>query len=121
MIKDIIQNNIISPTMNSASQNLVTGLVLGSDSANNVCSIRYTNKTGNICNKENVPIRLYGNGTDWFPTTGEMVLVEDNGSTCTVIARYVGNYSMDVRSKLQLRQDVQSDDSGCQMPGGVIM
>ena len=121
MLKESIQNNILSPVINSSGQENRLAIVLKSDSANNVCSIRYSDKTGNICNRENVGIRLYGNGTDWFPSAGDMVIVEDNGSLCTVIARYVGNYSMDIRSKLQLTQDIQSDDSGCQMPGGVIM
>ena len=100
----------------------IPAIVTKSDETNNTCSILYVDSnTRKKRNRDNVVVRLYGNGADWFPAINDAVVVEDTGDTCVVVARHVGNYAMDVRSKRQLRQDIFSDNGGCQSPGGCIM
>lgn len=119
-LKSKMQHDIVN-TATRHSQVLTTiGYVESSDDANNTCTLFYKDKSGKNKRRENVVVRLYGSGTDWFPTEGDQVVVQDTGDTCTVIARHVGNYNMDVRSKMSLRQDVYSDESGAQPTGGSI-
>ena len=120
-LKQTIQNRIIAPTTHINNSITTVGIVTGSDESNNTCNVLYTDKNGNSQNRDNVVIRLYGNGADWFPVIGDIVVIEDTGDTVVVVARHVGNYAMDVRSRRQLRQDVLSDETGCQEPGGFIM
>jgi len=119
-VKKAIQENAnVAAHINTAIT--VVGIVTSSDESNNTCSVLYTDKRGIMSNRSNVGVRLYGNGTDWFPDVGDAVVIEDTGDTVVIIARHVGNYAMAVRSRRQLRQDIHSDDSGCQPPGGQIM
>ena len=120
-MKAELQQNIVNPAAHVNSSITTIGIVTDSDESNNTCSILYIDKSGRKSNKDNVVVRLYGNGADWFPAIGDTVLIEDTGDTTVVVARHVGNYSMDVRSRRQLRQDVMSDEGGCQAPGGFIM
>lgn len=93
--------------------------VTKADEKNNTCSIQYVDKEGTKRNRDNVTVRLYGSGTDWFPEVGEKVTIEDSDSSCVIIARCVDNYNMDVRSKMKLKMDIFSDSSGAE-PGGNI-
>jgi len=120
-LKNILQNRIVNPTARINNVITTIGVVTDSDESNNTCNIFYIDKSGCKRNKDNVVVRLYGSGADWFPKVGDAVVVEDSGDTVVVVARHVGNYSMDVRSKRQLRQDVLSDSSGCQSIAGHIM
>ena len=115
-LKNILQNRIVNPTARINNVITTIGVVTDSDESNN-----YIDKSGCKRNKDNVVVRLYGSGADWFPKVGYAVVVEDSGDTVVIVARHVGNYSMDVRSKRQLRQDVLSDSSGCQSIAGHIM
>lgn len=83
--------------------------------------IMYLDRKGNKTNKENVVVRLYGSGTDWFPSVKDKVLIEESQNTCVVIARHIGNYNMDVRANMEIKQDVYSDKEGCRPAGGSIM
>ena len=116
-----MQDTIINPANHINNGITTLGIVTASDESNNTCSITYIDKNGRKRNKDNVVVRLYGNGADWFPAINDTVVIEDTGDTCVVVARHVGNYAMDVRSRRQLKQDVESDESGCQNPGGQIM
>lgn len=120
-LKSRIENSLSNTAARINSSIISLAIVKSSDESNNTCDIAYIDKGGNKTLRNYVPVRLYGKGVDWFPKKDELVLVEDTGDTLSVIARHVGNYSMDVRSKRQLRQDVHSDDSGCQPVGGYIM
>lgn len=119
-LKEIMQRTIVNPAAHANTSITTIGVVTDSDESNNTVSVRYVDKIGKKRNRDNVVVRLYGNGADWFPAVDDTVVIEDTGDTCVVVARHVGNYSMDVRSRRQLRQDVYSDDSGCQNPGGTI-
>lgn len=88
---------------------------------NNMVDITYLDRKGNKTNKENVVVRLYGSGTDWFPSVKDKVLIEESQNTCVVIARHIGNYNMDVRANMEIKQDVYSDKEGCRPAGGSIM
>ena len=95
------------------------GIVTASDESNNTCSVQYVDKDGKKRNKEGVVVRLYGNGGDWFPAINDTVVLENTNDTLVCIARHVGNYNMDVRSKMQLRQDIYSDSSGGAVGGQI--
>lgn len=120
-LKQILQHNVVNSATHINNSITTVGIITGSDESNNTCSILYIDKNGNNQNRENVVVRLYGNGADWFPAIGDTVVIEDTGDTVVVVARHVGNYSMDVRSRRQLRQDILSDTGGCQLVGGFIM
>ena len=119
-LKDQIQSNVVNPTIHGMNMINTIGVVQDSDESNNTCTVQYIDKNGNKRNRENVIVRLYGAGTDWFPSKGETVIVEETEDTCVVIARHVGNYDMDVRSKMELKQDKYSDGGACNDPGGSI-
>ena len=84
--------------------------VIKSDETNNTCSIQYVDSiTRRKRNRDNVTVRLYGSGTDYFPKKGDTVIVQEDGDTCVVIARDVSNYAMDVSAQMKLTQDIYSD------------
>lgn len=120
-LKDMLQSNVVNPATHANSSITTVGVVTSSDESNNTVSIRYIDKSGNKSNRDNVTVRLYGNGADWFPSVNEAVIVEDTGDTCVVVARHVNNYAMDVRAKRQLKQDVYSDEPFCPLYGGYVM
>lgn len=110
---------MVEPVTHQLDRISTLAKVTKADEKNNVCSIQYTDKNGRFRNKDNVSVRLYGSGTDWFPSVGDFVTVEDSNSGTVIIARHVQNYNMDVRSKMQLSKDIYSDSSGAE-PGGTI-
>lgn len=88
----------------------LSAIVTKSDETNNTCSILYVDSnTRKKRNRDNVTVRLYGSGTDYFPKKGDAVTVQEDGDTCVVIARDVSNYAMDVLSQMKLTQDIYSD------------
>jgi hypothetical protein len=120
-LKNLLQERVVNPATHINNIITTIGIITDSDESNNTCSILYIDKSGSKRNRDNVVVRLYGNGADWFPAVGDTVVIEDTGDTVVVVARHVGNYSMDVRSRRQLRQDILSDAGGCQMVGGCIV
>jgi hypothetical protein len=119
-LKQIIQDRIVNPADHSRGGITTIGQVTKSDEINNMCSIKYIDKDGNKRNKDNVTVRLYGNGGDWFPAEDDYAVIEDNGETVVIVARHVGNYNMDVRSKLRLTKDVHSDSFGGAVGGQIF-
>lgn len=119
-LKQILQNKVVNPADHSRGTITTIGQVTKSDEINNMCSIRYIDKSGFKRNKDSVTVRLYGNGGDWFPAVDDFVVLEDSGETCTIVARHVGNYNMDVRSKLRLTKDVHSDSHGGAVGGQIF-
>lgn len=118
-ILDVIKDRAIEPITNELKSVTTLALVKKADEKNNTCDIQYVDKNGLVRNRNNVSVRLYGNGTDWFPKRGESVVVQETETTCEVIARYVQNYNMDVRARMKLKMDIYSDSSGAD-PGGTI-
>ncbi|WP_312339235.1 hypothetical protein [Anaerospora hongkongensis] len=119
-LKQIIQDRIVSPADHIRGSITTIGQVMKSDEINNMCSIKYVDKDGNKRNKDNVTVRLYGNGGDWFPAMDDFVVIEDTGSTVAIVARHVDNYNMDVRSKLRLTKDIHSDSFGGAIGGQIF-
>ena len=119
-LKALLQSRVVNPSAHANTVITTIGVVIGSDESNNTVDIKYIDKAGKKRERSNVVVRLYGNGADWFPAVDDTVVIEDTGDTCVVVARHVGNYAMDVRSKRQLRQDINSDENGCLSPGGTI-
>lgn len=119
-IKDILLNHVVQPVARDNETFTTVAKVTASDELNNVCNIRYVDKSGIKRNKDNVAVRLYDTGSGYFPKVGEFVEVQLERDICVIIARHVGNYNSDVRSKMRLRKDVYSDNPGKQ-PGGFVM
>ena len=121
-LKNKINQNIINPLIkNNYENSTLVAEVTATHEENNTVDISYINRKGNKTNKENVMVRLYGSGTDWFPSAKDKVLIEESQNICVVIARHIGNYNMDVRSNMEIKQDVYSDKEGCRPAGGSIM
>lgn len=110
--KSLLRNGLINSVARAVDRVITIGKVTKSDEINNTVSVQYVDKNGKIRNKENVTVRLYGNGGDWFPSVDDYVVIEESDSDMSVVARHVGNYNMDVRSKMQLETDVFSDSNG---------
>lgn len=119
-LKGILQSRVSNAAQHINNSITTVGVVTDSDEMNNTCSVRYVDKDGQKRNRDNVVVRLYGSGTDYFPAKDDTVVIEETGDTCVVIARHVGNYAMDVRSKMKLVKDIFSDSGGSE-PGGSII
>lgn len=107
-----MRNTLINSVARLTDRIVTIGKVTKSDEINNMVSVQYVDKNGKSRNKDNVSVRLYGNGGDWFPSVGDLVIIEESNDDMSVIARHVGNYNMDVRSKMLLKQDIYSDSGG---------
>ena len=118
--KSLLRNGLINSVARAVDRVITIGRVTKSDEINNTVSVQYVDKNGKIRNKENVTVRLYGNGGDWFPSVSNYVVIEESDSDMSVGARHVGNYNMDVRSKMQLESDVYSDSGGGSMGGCIF-
>ena len=112
-LSELIRTKIVQPVTNADKTWCTIARVTNVDERNNMCTVVY----GNNITKERVSVRLYGAGTDWFPEIDDMVIIEISRDTCVVVARHVDNYNMDVRSKMKLEQDINSDSAGAP-PGG---
>ena len=118
--KSLLRNGLINSVARAVDRVITIGRVTKSDEINNTVSVQYVDKNGKIRNKENVTVRLYGNGGDWFPSVDNYVVIEESDSDMSVVARHVGNYNMDIRSKMQLESDVYSDSGGGAMGGCIF-
>lgn len=114
-----IRDKLVSPITYENESLTTVAYVLRSDDKNNCCDIRYIDKQGRITDRDNVVVRLMGTGMDWFPVKGDYVTIELARNTCVIIARSISNYNMDVRSKMELKQDIYSDSLGY-APGASI-
>ena len=106
--RDNLYQKVLAPDHLSTMTYLTQGTVIDADEMNNTCTISYL-KNGKRRNIKNVAIRLYGNGTDYFPKKGDNMIVEVTPATCSVIARDVSNFAMDVLSGMELVHDIFSD------------
>lgn len=118
-LRSSLRNSLVNSVARLTDRVTTVGKVLKSDEINNIVSIQYVDKYGKTRNKDNVTVRLYGNGGDWFPSVGDAVIIEESESELSVVARHVGNYNMDVRSRMQLSKDIYSDNGGGST-GGLI-
>lgn len=112
MLAQQLINKVVSPITYVNETFHTTALVIKADDKNNCCDIRYLNKYGILQERENVNVRISGNGMDWFPVVEDYVIVEISRDSCVIVARSVSNYNMDVRSKMELKQDIFSDSFG---------
>lgn len=118
-IKEKLISNIVQPVARDSGSVTTVAKVISSDEINNTCNITYMDRNGIKRNKENVVVRIYDNGSGYFPAIGDLVELQLERDICVIIARHVGNYNMDVRSKMQLRQDIYSDSSGSAVGGSI--
>lgn len=112
-------DKIIQPAIKGNETITTIAKVTASDDLNNRCSIEYVDRDGNKKAKDNVAVRLYDNGAGYFPAVGEQVTLQLERDICVIVARHIGNYQMDVRSKMELKQDVFTDTDGAP-PGGEV-
>lgn len=112
MLRQKIRDKIVTPVTYENEIITTTAFVLRADDKNNCCDIRYIDKHGKIRDRDNVIVRLTGSGMDWFPIKGDYVTIELARDTCVITARSITNYNMDVRSKMELKQDIFSDSLG---------
>lgn len=119
ILRQQIKDKIVTPITYENEIMHTVAFVVKSDDKNNCCDIRYIDRQGQIRNKDNVTVRLTGSGMDWFPVKGEFVTIEVTRDICVIIARCISNYNMEVRSKMELKQDIYSD-SGGYPPGASI-
>ena len=90
-------------------------LVTKSDDMNNVCSIQFVDG-GFLRNRDNVPVKIYGNGMDWFPSKGDWVVVAYNRNIYEIVSRG-DSFSQDIRPDMRFGQDRLSEGIGG-TPGG---
>ena len=119
VLQQQIRNKIVTPITYENETITTVAYVIKADDKNNSCDIRYIDKHGRIRNQDNVAVRLSGLGMDWFPVKGDYVTIELSRNSCIIIARYITNYNMEVRSKMELKQDIYSDSMGYN-PGASI-
>lgn len=79
-----------------------------SDSMNNVCDIQIVDGR----NIDNVPVKIYGDGMDWFPQVGEWVMVHTGRQMVEIVSRFVGNFGADILPDMALNEDKFSDFVG---------
>ncbi len=99
-------NGVMRPTIKTTT----IGTVLKSDEMNNTITVEYT-YNNQVVVKDNVVVRLYGSGTDYFPDAGEKVTLEVSHDACVMIARSISSYAGAVRSKMKKSHDIYSDSS----------
>lgn len=116
---DALQSQVVQPVTRNATAITTVAEVTDSDEINNNCSVKYIDKEGKKRNRDNVTVRLYDNGSGYFPAVGDYVELQLEQDTCVIVARHISNYNMDVRSKMELQQDVYTDNHGAD-PGSSI-
>lgn len=111
-LKNKLVDNIIAPVANSHSATFIRGIVNNVNEKNNTCTVTYTNSEGVKVKQESVPIQLTNvSFIDWFPKVNETVNVSvKKGEIYVVGPDYQKSYSS-VRNKIQLVQDIYSDDA----------
>jgi len=110
-----ILNKKIQKQTHDLESHMIIARVLQSDPMNNVCTIQFVDD-GKLCNKDNVSVRIYGTGMDWFPLEGDWVKVEYSRNICEIVAR-ADNFSTDIRPDTYFGQDRLSEGIGG-TPGG---
>lgn len=120
VLKNRLKEIVANGAMRSGLNTYTLGIVIRSDEMNNLVDVCFKDNIGQTQIKENVLVRLYGSGTDYFPAVNDTVVVETSGDGCVVIARHVTNYAMDVRSKMKLISDVLSENTPYTTIGGVV-
>ena len=118
-LKQQLLDRVVTPITQENETFVTPAFVVSADDKNNCCDIQYIDKHGKLRTKENVTVRLTGSGMEWFPTAGDYVNVEIGREICVIVARAIANYNMDVRSKMELKQDIYSDSLGAP-PGASI-
>lgn len=111
-LKNKLVENIIAPVANSHSATFIRATVNSVDEKSNTCTVTYVNQEGVTVKQENIPIKLNNvSFIDWFPKAKEIVSVSVKKNEIYVTGPdYQGDYST-VRNRIQLTQDIYSDDS----------
>ena len=103
-----IMNVEIQKTSHDLEPIQTVAKVLRSDHMNNVCDIQFVDGR----NRDNVPVRVYGDGMDWFPQEDDLVMVYYGRDVIEIISRVVTNFGRDILPDMSFDKDKFSDYVG---------
>lgn len=89
--------------------NEVIGMIMKSDEKSNMVDVEYIDSNGSPTLKENVQVRLYGNGGDWFPNKFDLVICQQKDNNLVVVARFFSDFAAEIRSLMKLEFDKLGD------------
>lgn len=120
-LKRRIREEIVKPAEQVRRDASHVAKVTYSGEKNNICSISFIDKEGYRSNKDNVPVRIYNQSfSDWFPTVGELVNVEDSDGNLSIVSKFEGGYGSSVRALTELKQDIYTSSFGGTMSGMIF-
>lgn len=122
-LKHKIQENVVNPVAYSRGVHYEKiAVVKRADEINNLCDVEYIDKDGYKSNKVNVPVKIYSPSMeDWFPEEGDIVMIEERGSTVAIIGIPPFAYGTNVKSQNRLESDFLSDNLTTDVEGGYIL
>lgn len=121
-LKSYFRDQVVNPVFESRGEySRKKGIVRKVDEKNNLCSVRFIDKGGITSNKDNVSVRI----TDpeivgWFPEKGEEVLLECFRESVTIIGVWNNEYSNTAKNKLDMENDILSDNIAEYTEGGYV-
>lgn len=105
-IKQTIKDKIIEPATSGRGLSILTGTIISVDEKKNICSVSYTRQDGKKDNRDNIPILLANKSIiDWFPKSGDLVLIQQRENVIHVIGPAYSNY-VDIRNAVRPENDV---------------
>ena len=85
--------------------------IVAANEWNNVCDIKYRNSNNKIDKISNVPLRILDPNSNWFPSVGDFVWVEDgNDNSPEIVAPSVDDYIVAMRERRKDKNDIMSDE-----------
>ena len=107
-IKDTIKQNIVLPETKDSELLRSYGRVIFSNEKENVCTVIYTNRDGIPVIKNGVPVSI-GSVDNWFPSVGDIVLLDLINEKPLITGRSFNNYASQIRENNKLLFDIFSD------------
>lgn len=108
-IKNLINNKIVTPNLQTSQTTKSTGIVLKVYEKDNVCDIQYLDAQSRIKKKDKVEVLVRKDTDDWFPQIGAFVEVEVYEDHVYIVGQIINNYDTQVKQKYQLKQDLYAD------------
>ena len=108
-IKNILQNKVVSPSIETSTTSKTLGVVIRAYEKDNVCDVRYSDIKSRIVTKEKVEVMPKNMEDDWFPSSGTLVVVETYGNSVFITGQVIKDYSKEVRPYKKLQHDIYVD------------
>lgn len=124
-----VNKKFVNPQINSSEGKIYEAIVTRRDPPNNCCDIVILNLSGQ--EQKNVPVRLYDDGTTWFPKAAYInseTVSKDNTPNEDCLVSVFSNEKGSIiigpsltkkRRNHELSEDITSDSDGAD-PGGTI-